>query len=73
MKRWGFSFLLVALTLITIEVAARLVFATQVGPRVILYGTPWHRREEAPPARGLKDLLSGEKSKSDPDKGEGSS
>lgn len=27
------------------EVAVRGYFATQVGPRIFLYGTPWHRQE----------------------------
>lgn len=34
---------LVALNLVVLEVAARAWFAVRLGPRVLAYGTPWHR------------------------------
>jgi len=39
---------LVVLNLLVAEAAVRLYFATQVGPRVLLYGTPWHRNVVEP-------------------------
>ncbi len=33
-----------AASVVLVELVVRLVFAFQVGPRLLLYGTPWHRR-----------------------------
>ena len=46
MKRGFFYLILVVSTLVAVEVIARLLFATQIGPRILLYGTPWHRQEQ---------------------------
>lgn len=37
------------LNLVVLEVATRAFFATRVGPRVLFYGTPWHRKEVPAP------------------------
>jgi lysophospholipase L1-like esterase len=42
----------VALNLLVLEVAARAYFATQVGPRVLLYGTRWQRNTVTPVEAG---------------------
>lgn len=33
-----------AASFVLVELVVRVVFAVQVGPRLLLYGTPWHRR-----------------------------
>lgn len=35
------------LSLLLVEVTVRVFFATQVGPRILAYGTPWHRNDFA--------------------------
>lgn len=45
------AYLLIA-TLILSELLFRLYFAAQVGPRVMLYGTPWQRQEITERSRG---------------------
>jgi lysophospholipase L1-like esterase len=47
----------VALNLLVLEVATRAYFATQVGPRVLLYGTPWQRNTIGPTGPRDKDPL----------------
>jgi lysophospholipase L1-like esterase len=47
----------VALNLLVLEVATRAYFATQVGPRVLLYGTRWQRNTVSTPEPGEKDPL----------------
>ena len=47
----------VALNLFVLEVATRAYFATQVGPRVFLYGTAWQRNTIVPLKPGEKDPL----------------
>ena len=46
----------VVLNLVVLEAATRVYFAAQVGPRVLFYGTPWHRKSVAPtPGADAKD------------------
>jgi lysophospholipase L1-like esterase len=47
----------VALNLLVLEVATRAFFATQVGPRVLLYGTHWQRNTVAAPPTPDNDPL----------------
>ena len=40
--------LAILLVLVMVEVGVRLVAMISVGPRILLYGTPWHRAHSAP-------------------------
>jgi len=42
---------LVVASCLVVEVAVRAYFASQVGPRILLYGTPWQRRQVQLPMR----------------------
>jgi hypothetical protein len=49
--RFVLAFLLSFLaSLLLAELVARTYFAMQVGPRLLLYGTPWHRNTVPAPA-----------------------
>lgn len=52
-----FALLLVAINLLLVELGLRAYFATQVGPGVLLYGTPWQRNWIETPPVPEKDPL----------------
>jgi hypothetical protein len=40
----------VSLALVIVELGVRLASIPMSGPRILLYGTPWHRRPSCPKA-----------------------
>jgi len=44
-KKVIFSFLTFLVSVVVLEMTARVYFAFKVGPRVLLYGTSFHRKE----------------------------
>jgi hypothetical protein len=49
-RRIGLVVAWLLLNLVVLEVATRAFFAFRVGPRVLFYGTSWHRKEVVAPA-----------------------
>ena len=49
MKKALFALIILLANLLLLELGARVIFAFKLGPRILLYGTSYHRKESAEP------------------------